>query len=44
MQVEATGDVLLEPNIDGETYKNLRKLTVRTGPRVRVPKIVAAVH
>ncbi|MCE9580653.1 MAG: hypothetical protein K8W52_46460 [Deltaproteobacteria bacterium] len=41
MTVEATGDDLLEPVIDGELYKNLRKVTFHVGPRVRIPKVVA---
>ena len=40
MLVEATGDELLEPVIDGEFYKNVRRLSVRVGPRVRIPKVV----
>jgi diacylglycerol kinase family enzyme len=42
MSVEATGDQLLEPVIDGEYYRNLRKVTFRIGPRVRIPKLVSA--
>jgi diacylglycerol kinase family enzyme len=44
MTVEACGNTLLAPIIDGESYKNIRKLTVKIGPRVRVPKVVAATH
>lgn len=40
MVLEATSDELLEPIIDGEPYRNLRKLTFRLGPRVRIPKVV----
>lgn len=40
MTVEATGDELLAPIVDGEYYRNVRKLTFRTGPRVRIPKVV----
>ena len=39
--VEARGDALLEPVIDGEYYRNLRKVSIRIGPRVRIPKLVA---
>jgi diacylglycerol kinase family enzyme len=41
MIMEATGDELLEPIIDGEYYRRVRKLTFRIGPRVRIPKLVA---
>jgi hypothetical protein len=41
MIVEATGDELLAPIIDGEEYPNLRKLRFRIGPRVRIPKVVS---
>jgi diacylglycerol kinase family enzyme len=40
--VEATSDELLEPVIDGEYYRNLRRVSFRVGPRVRIPKVVAA--
>ena len=40
MHVEAMGDELLEPVIDGEFYRNVRSLSVRVGPRVRIPKVV----
>src|SRR5262245_35589520 len=40
MIVEATGE-LLEPIIDGEYYKNVKRMTFRVGPRVRIPKVVA---
>ena len=39
MTVEATGDELFDPVIDGEYYRNVRKLTFRVGPRVRIPKL-----
>jgi hypothetical protein len=42
MSLEARGDELLEPVIDGECYRNLRSLSVRIGPRVRIPKVVSA--
>ena len=41
MIVEATTDELLEPIIDGEYYKNVKQMTYRIGPRVRIPKVVA---
>ncbi len=40
MTMEAIGDELLTPIIDGEQYSNLRKLTFEVGPRVRIPKVV----
>lgn len=41
MILEATGDELLAPIIDGEYYRNVKKMTFRVGPRVRIPKVVA---
>jgi len=41
MIVEATGDELLAPIIDGEFYRNVTKLAFHIGPRVRIPKVVA---
>jgi len=41
MTMEATGDDLLAPIIDGEFYRNVQKLTFRIGPRVRIPKVIA---
>ena len=41
MTLEATGAELLEPIIDGEYYRNVKKLEFRVGPRVRIPKVVA---
>jgi diacylglycerol kinase family enzyme len=38
--MEAIGDELLEPVIDGEYYRNLRRVSFRVGPRVRIPKVV----
>jgi diacylglycerol kinase family enzyme len=43
MTVEATGDELLAPIIDGEYYRQLRKLSFRIGPRLRIPKVVGRV-
>ena len=39
--MEATGDELLAPIIDGEYYRDVKKLSFRIGPRVRIPKVVA---
>ena len=41
--LEAVGDELLEPVIDGEYYRNLRRVSFRLGPRVRIPKVVSSV-
>jgi len=41
MIVESTSDEMLEPIIDGEYYRNVKKMTFRIGPRVRIPKVVA---
>jgi hypothetical protein len=41
MTVEATSAELLAPIIDGEYYRNVKKLEYRVGPRVRIPKVVA---
>ncbi|HRC58162.1 MAG: hypothetical protein IPI49_15070 [Myxococcales bacterium] len=41
LTMEATGDELLAPIIDGEYYRNVKKMTFRVGPRVRIPKVVA---
>ena len=41
MTVEATSGELLAPIIDGEYYRNVKKLEYRVGPRVRIPKVVA---
>jgi len=40
MTVEAIGDELLDPIIDGERYKNLRQASFRVGPRVRIAKVI----
>lgn len=42
MSMEASGDQLLAPVIDGEIYRNLRSISFRVGPRVRIPKLVAS--
>jgi diacylglycerol kinase family enzyme len=41
MILEANSDELLEPIIDGEYYRNVKRLEFRVGPRVRIPKVVA---
>ncbi len=41
LTMEATSDELLAPIIDGEYYRNVKKMTFRVGPRVRIPKVVA---
>ena len=42
MIIEAvSGQELLAPIIDGEFYRNVKKMTFRVGPRVRIPKVVA---
>ncbi len=41
MILEATGDELLAPIIDGEFYRNVKRVQFRVGPRVRIPKVVA---
>jgi hypothetical protein len=40
MTVEAT-EGLLAPIIDGEIYRNVKRLEYHVGPRVRIPKVVA---
>ena len=42
MAVEACGDDLLAPIIDGEFYRNVKKLAFHIGPRVRIPKVIAS--
>jgi hypothetical protein len=39
MTVEALGDELLNPVIDGEVFRNLTRLTVRPGPMVRIARV-----
>lgn len=41
MTLEATGGELMAPIIDGEYYRNVKRMTFRVGPRVRIPKVVA---
>lgn len=40
MKMEAVGDELLEPIIDGEYYRGIRRARFRIGPRVRIAKVV----
>ncbi len=40
MTIEALGDELLAPILDGETYHNVRQITFELGPRVRIPRVV----
>ena len=40
MTVEATGEELLSPIVDGEYYRQLRSLSFKLGPRLRIPKVV----
>jgi diacylglycerol kinase family enzyme len=40
MTMEAAGDELLAPVIDGEYYENVKSITFKPGPRVRIPKVV----
>jgi diacylglycerol kinase family enzyme len=42
MIIEATSDELLAPIIDGEYYRRVKKISFRVGPRVRIPKVIAA--
>jgi diacylglycerol kinase family enzyme len=39
--MEAAGDDLLAPVIDGEFYRNVKRLAFHIGPRVRIPKVIA---
>ncbi|HEY0990080.1 MAG TPA: hypothetical protein VGD80_23585, partial [Kofleriaceae bacterium] len=39
--VEARGDRLLDPLIDGEQYRGFRRIRYRVGERVRVPRVTA---
>ena len=40
LTMEALDDELLAPVIDGECYNNVRSVTFKVGPRVRIPKVV----
>jgi hypothetical protein len=39
--MEASGDDLLAPIIDGEFYRDVKRIAFHIGPRVRIPKVVA---
>ncbi|HEY6175257.1 MAG TPA: hypothetical protein VIX73_12460 [Kofleriaceae bacterium] len=39
--MEAAGDDLLAPIIDGELYRNVKRVAFHIGPRVRIPKVIA---
>ncbi|MGE0868803.1 MAG: diacylglycerol kinase family protein [Kofleriaceae bacterium] len=41
MILEATDHELLAPIIDGEYYRNVKRMVFRVGPRVRIPKVIA---
>jgi diacylglycerol kinase family enzyme len=41
MTMEACGEDLMAPIIDGEFYRNVKKLAFHIGPRVRIPKVIA---
>ena len=41
MVIEAADNELMSPIIDGEYYRNVKKLEFRIGPRVRIPRVVA---
>ncbi len=40
MTIEAVGDELMAPVIDGEYYRNLRQISFKLGPRIRIPKVL----
>ncbi len=42
MTMQATGDELLEPIIDGEYYHRVQTIAFRLGPRIRIPRVVDA--
>ncbi len=42
MTVEVLDDELLAPIIDGEYYERVKKITFRSGPRVRIPKLIGS--
>jgi diacylglycerol kinase family enzyme len=41
MTIESVGGEMLEPVIDGEYYRNIERITLHVGPRVRIPKVVS---
>lgn len=44
MTMEATSGELLEPVIDGEYYRDVKRVTFKLGPRIRIPKVVGPQH
>jgi hypothetical protein len=40
MTIEALGDELLAPVVDGEYYRDVRRVSFELGPRVRIPRVV----
>ena len=40
VEVLTIGDELLAPVIDGECYRNIRKLTFTVGPKLRIARVV----
>lgn len=42
MLMEAAGGDLLAPIIDGEFYRDVKRIAFHVGPRVRIPKVIAA--
>lgn len=41
MKLEAVGNELMAPIIDGEFYRNVKSISFRVGPRVRIPRVIA---
>ncbi len=41
MRIEAVGDELLSPILDGERFSDLSEITVRSGPRIRIARVEA---
>ncbi len=44
LTMEALDDELLAPVIDGECYNNVRRMTFKVGPRVRIPIVVGQLN
>ncbi len=44
MSIEALGDELLSPIIDGEPYRNITRMTIRRGPRIKVARVRHSRH
>jgi len=42
MLMVATGKDLLAPIIDGEFYRDVKRIAFHIGPRVRIPKVIAS--